>query len=593
MARRSRGPQAIALVVAGTVASGATVALVAGSDVLTHPHPNAVVRGMAVALFAWVGAYTWWRRPDSALGLLVAGTGLSFSLTSLMALDESLPFTLGRVALALFIVLTAYVFVCFPRDHLGPGVERGFIRALALSSLVVWAVALPLTDKLPQGGPVAQCSRECPRNALRLVSASSTVSDALTAAVSATTALALLGVTVLLVAKARSPDRLRRRAVQPLLLAMSATVLSYALYIAIDQIGVGGTEVLGAIVITAFLSLPLGMLVGQVRGRIFAATRLGQLVATAGDAHVTPERVQSLIADALGDPTLTLLLWSLERGGLVDVHGSPASIPLPTSDRVVTPVSHDGQPVAALIHDRSLDHGQDMTEGIAATALTLLDNARLAEELRASRTRIVKAALDERVRLEHDLHDGAQQRLIAIQIKLSLVRELEDPIERDAVLDELEDDAAAAVDELRDLAHGIYPPLLRERGVADAVSSAASSAPGRVTVRHQGTARYPPATEAAVYFSMLEAMQNALKHAGPDAHIQLSVESAEAGPSFVVADDGQGFDVALRSDGLGLASMRDRMAAIGGALVVNSAPGHGTTVSGTAPARQENEESER
>jgi signal transduction histidine kinase len=219
----------------------------------------------------------------------------------------------------------------------------------------------------------------------------------------------------------------------------------------------------------------------------------------------------------------------------------------------------------------------------------LLDNTRLVEELRASRARIAKAAQDERARLERDLHDGAQQRLMAIQIKLSLIRETLDAGERETLLDELDDDATAAVEELRTLAHGIYPPVLRDRGLADALRSAARRAPMAVSVRCHGTSRYPPATEAAVYFSVLEAMHNALKHSPAGAHLDLSLDCAEGGVSFAVADDGTGFDVGLPATGLGLVSMRDRMAAVGGALTVSSHPGSGTTVSGRAPAQQNGE----
>jgi signal transduction histidine kinase len=586
----SRAAGAIAMLVAGAVSTAATVALVAGSEVLTHPHPNAVLRGLAVALCVAVGAYTWWRRPESRLGLLVAGMGLSFSLTSLMAFPASLPFTLGRIALAVFVVFTVYVFACFPRDHLGRDAGSWFIRALAIMNTVLWALALAVTVELPVGGPVAQCADRCPGNALRFVDAPTAVSDVLTVAVNLLSALALAGVTLVLVVKACSPDRLRRRAVEPLLWAMSALALAYAAYITLRQTGVAGTEVPGAIVIVAFLSLPVGMLVGQIRGRIFAATRLGRLVVAAGDMPVTPERVQSLIADALGDPTLKLVLWSPEHVGYVDVSGAPVHLPSQGGDRTAVPVTRDGRRVAAVVHDRALDQGQGMTEGVAATALVLLDNARLVEELSASRTRIAETAQRERARLERDLHDGAQQRLVAIQIKLSLLRELEDPGERDVLFDEVEGDATAAVEELHDLAHGIFPSLLGDRGLAAALRSVARSAPMPVSVRSRGTTRYAPATEAAVYFSVLEALQNAMKHAGSTAHVELSLDCFDGAVTFAVADRGNGFDVGLQSAGLGLVSMRDRMAAVGGTLVVSSTPGGGTTVSGRAPARRENQE---
>jgi signal transduction histidine kinase len=574
------------MLVAGAAATVVSVTLVAGSDVLTHPHPNAVARGLAVALCTAVGAYTWWQRPDSRLGLLVAGIGLSFSLTSLMALAGPVPFTLGRVVLAGFVVLTVYVFLCFPRDRLAPGPAAWFFDALAAITAILWALALALTAELPVGGPVAQCSGSCPPNPFQVVHAPEPLSHALTIAVNSLSAVALVGVTVALVAKARSPDRLRRRAVEPLLWVMSFVVLSYAVFLALRQAGVAGSEAPGAIVIAGFLAMPIGILAGQIRGRVFAATSLAQMVAASGGVPMTPMRVERLISDALGDPTLTLLLWSVHRECYLDVRGVPVPLPGDAVDRTVLPVARDGRAVAAVVHDPGLDHRREMAEGVAATALMLLDNTRLVDELRASRARIADTAQEERARLERDLHDGAQQRLVAIQIRLAMVREAENPSERAALLDELDDDAMAAAEELRTLAHGIFPPILRDRGLADALRAAALRAPMAVSVRCRGTDRYPPATESAVYFSVLEAMQNALKHSPAGAQLDLSLICSKGDVSFTVTDDGLGFDLGLHAAGIGLISMRDRMAAVGGALTVSSRPGSGTIVSGRAPARQ-------
>ena len=379
----------------------------------------------------------------------------------------------------------------------------------------------------------------------------------------ATTILILVGVAVALVGKGRSPNRLRSGGREALLRIMTASVIAYAACLALQMLGVARTDVPAAIAVFGFLSLPVVLLIGNVRARIFAATRLGRLVAGAGDAPVTPPQIERLIAGTLGDVSLKLLLWSSDVSGYVDVYGSPAQLPSHRSDRAVTLVSRAGRPLAALAHDRGLDQGHGMTLCVALTSLVLLENAQLVEQLRASRARIAAATQHERARLERDLHDGAQQRLMGIQVKLSLVREIEDPVERDAVLDEIEGDAVAAVDELRTLARGIYPPLLQERGLGDALRSMASSAPGRVEVECRGAARYSPAIEAAVYFSALEAMQNAIKHAGSGARLRLSVECADLGVSFEVADTGLGFETQRQSPGLGLVSMRDRMAAVG------------------------------
>jgi signal transduction histidine kinase len=154
------------------------------------------------------------------------------------------------------------------------------------------------------------------------------------------------------------------------------------------------------------------------------------------------------------------------------------------------------------------------------------------------------------------------------------------------LLDELEGDADAALAELRAVAHGLYPPLLRERGLADALRSLVGGLPVAARVVNDGIGRYAPATEAAIYYSALEALQNALKHAGDDADITVTLEHSDGDVSFTVEDDGVGFDTRTGSSELGLVSLRDRMGAVGGALRVASTPGKGTIVSGTAPARQ-------
>ena len=135
---------------------------------------------------------------------------------------------------------------------------------------------------------------------------------------------------------------------------------------------------------------------------------------------MTTAGVQSVVADALGDSTVSLAFWAPERGGYVDVHGASVELPSDTSQRGVTQITQDGRPAAALIHDPTLDTDSDVVEGLVATSLMLLENARLIEDLRASRSRIVATAERERRRLEQDLHDGAQQRLMGIQVKLRL-----------------------------------------------------------------------------------------------------------------------------------------------------------------------------
>ncbi len=216
-------------------------------------------------------------------------------------------------------------------------------------------------------------------------------------------------------------------------------------------------------------------------------------------------------------------------------------------------------------------------------ASLLSENADLVEELRASRGRIVEAVQRERRRLEQDLHDGAQQRLMAIQIKLRIAEQLASDGELAGLLEEIDADAALAVDELRMLAHGIYPPVLRDFGPADALRTVFGSGPVPVRVVDRGLGRTSDPIEAAVYFCACEAIQNAAKHAGAGATVTVTLGREQETVDFTIDDDGKGFAPQHDARGMGLTGMRDRIEAVGGRFQINSTPGRGTSIRGTIP----------
>src|SRR4029079_4751749 len=199
-------------------------------------------------------------------------------------------------------------------------------------------------------------------------------------------------------------------------------------------------------------------------------------------------------------------------------------------------------------------------------------------ELRASRARIVEAGDAQRRRIERDLHDGAQQHLVALAVSVNLVRQIADtaPDAAKAMLEQIGTELQDAVQELRNLAHGIYPPLLMDRGLTEALSAAAHRAALPTAVVAEDIGRYTPAIEAAVYFCCLEALQNAAKHAGEGAEAKIVVHEEEGALLFVVSDDGAGFDLASGAQrGHGFINMSDRVGAIRGGQRGVSAPGAG------------------
>jgi signal transduction histidine kinase len=221
----------------------------------------------------------------------------------------------------------------------------------------------------------------------------------------------------------------------------------------------------------------------------------------------------------------------------------------------------------------------------SALESSLSELQRQAEELRASRARVVAAADGERRRIERDLHDGAQQDLVSVAVNLRLARELagSDPVAARSVLEDLAVEVKDAIEKFRLLAHGIYPPLLADRGLVAALQEAVRRSPLRGRFEAQTESRYSAELEATVYFCCLEALQNAAKHAGADTRISVRLWEEQGRLQFDVSDDGAGFEPARGSAGAGLANMRDRVGALDGRLSVSSTPGRGTRVSGTIP----------
>lgn len=225
-----------------------------------------------------------------------------------------------------------------------------------------------------------------------------------------------------------------------------------------------------------------------------------------------------------------------------------------------------------------------LVRDLAAQAGLVLRNVRLVEDLRASRQRLVAAQDEERRRLERNIHDGAQQQLVALAVKARLARQLteRDPREAAEMLGQIEEETQSALEDLRDLARGIYPPLLADKGLVAALDAQSRKAPVPVRIEAEEVGRYPSDVEATVYFCTLEALQNVAKYAAADRTV-IRLAQTDGDLSFEVVDDGRGFDPNAVASGSGLQGMADRLAAVGGSLDIRSAPGRGTTVVGHVP----------
>jgi signal transduction histidine kinase len=253
-------------------------------------------------------------------------------------------------------------------------------------------------------------------------------------------------------------------------------------------------------------------------------------------------------------------------------------------------VRHQGELLGAVVltmpaNDPMNPSKERLVRDLAAQAGLVLRNVRLIEELRASRQRLVSAQDQERRRLERNIHDGAQQQLVALAVKLRLADSLveRDPARARRLLDELGEETNQALQDLRDLARGIYPPLLADEGLGPALTAQARKAPIPVSVDAVGVGRHPHDVEAAVYFTCLEALGNVAKHAVGATRAEIRLGRDDGVLRFSVADDGAGFDPAASSGGSGLQGIADRLEAIGGSVEVESAPGAGTVLRGSVP----------
>jgi signal transduction histidine kinase len=325
------------------------------------------------------------------------------------------------------------------------------------------------------------------------------------------------------------------------------------------------------------------------------ARRIG---GTYSSQEVLPQMAQTVAAGTGAEQVVVWLRVDDQLRPEASSDGSPPAGPLPVEGHQLpqlpdsdtgVPVVHQGELLGAISVQMPKDEplrpaGAQLVADVASQAGLVLSNVGLVEDLRASRQRLVAAQDEERRRLERNLHDGAQQDLVALAVKAQLadITVDEDPAQAKQILGELKADAAGALENLRDLARGIYPPLLADLGLAAALGAQARKSPLPVTVDADGIGRFPQATEAAVYFCCLEALQNTAKYAhATQARICLQAQNGTL--RFTVSDDGAGYDTSHTPLGSGQRNMADRLAALGGRLEVRSAPRQGTTITGHLP----------
>jgi signal transduction histidine kinase len=329
-----------------------------------------------------------------------------------------------------------------------------------------------------------------------------------------------------------------------------------------------------------------------MRARLSRETVVSGLISRLGDATLPRGELRETLAEAIGDPSLELAYWVPDVAAYVDARGRPVEIPEEVSGRAWSPVEREGQPLAAIVYDAGLLEQRELIRAAGAAASIALENERLdaelrarLEDLRASRARIVAAGDEERRRLERDLHDGAQQRLVSLALTLRLARKRlgGDSEGAGELIDEAMAELEDATNELRELARGIHPAVLSDRGLAAAVRALAGRAPLPVEVTVADEERMPAPVESAAYFVVAEALTNVARYAEAGS-VQVDVERSNGRVTIEVRDDGVGG--ADPAAGSALRGLADRVAAVDGSLSVESPPGRGTTVRAEFPCER-------
>jgi signal transduction histidine kinase len=532
--------------------------------------------------FIGVGLFAWRRRRDNRVGMLMAGTGFAWLVAGAGLSDLPLIFAIGKVFGSLYLAVFLHLLLAFPNGRL----QSRFEKRIVASAYVVTTVGL-----LPLwlfADPVELDCTSCPENLL-LVDANETLFNTIGAVLNLIGAALIGAVLFILVRRWRRATPSQRRFLVPVYSAGVAVTIVLIGVVLVQTSGNLNTETLDAVALLTLIPfglVPYMFLATLVRARLIQTGAVGELIARMGEAPRRGE-LRDELARALGDPSLELIYWLPDGERFVDARGRSVELPPPGSGRGFTRIERDGDLVAAIVHDELiLDKELD---SIAAAAAMAIENERLDAELRAkvaelrdSRSRMLRVGLEERRRLERDLHDGAQQRLVSLALNMRLARDRirDDPDAAERLLDGAAQELDAALEELRELARGIHPAVLSDRGLDAALETLARRAPLPVELNRKAHERLPESIELAAYFVVSEALTNVAKYADAS-HATVNVARHDGKLLVEVADDGVGG--ADPDNGTGLRGLADRLAVIEGRLEVVSPPGHGTTIKARIP----------
>jgi signal transduction histidine kinase len=575
----------------GVLVTAELIAADAGAPFATFILPD-TIGGL---MFIVAGAVAWARRPDNITGPLLVLTSVLWFIGSNAGSPNGAVASISYSFIGYRDLSLAFLALVFPTGRLHPRAGRIAVGLMAGTMLVRSLGRLLLAEP-----SVYYACSDCPANPFR-VALDQSLYEGVDRWGTGLLAVLSLAVMVLVLRRWAAASGPARRVMAPVLVAGGVAMAVAAFHHTAEAVGLAfgidlfpASETLRHLVVWGLFFaralVPLGFLLGVLRLRSGRAV-VADLVLDLTDAPPR-ERLRESLAQALSDPTLTVAYWSPELGRYTNDDGRSVEVNEHDETRAVTVLERQGEPLAMIAHDPALLEDPGLVRSVGAAVRMAVENERLREELEArlheveaSRARIVAATDEERRRVERDLHDGAQQRLLTLSMALKMARAQAgstDEPELQRTLAQADAELKRALVEIRELARGIHPAVLSRSGLAAALRSLAERSPVPVDIAEAPTDRFPASVEATVYFVVSEALANVGKHAGAS-RVTISVTPSNGALHIEVRDDGAGGADPQR--GSGLLGLRDRVAALGGRFEVESPPGEGTVVRAEVPCQ--------
>jgi len=526
--------------------------------------------------FIGCGLIAWSRQPDNRVGAVMILFGSFRGIAALLlGTGTALGITVGILLKDATILLFVVLLLLFPDGRLTSRRDRWILLPAVLAYFpleLVWMAFLPTEDPA------------VPANLLQ-ISSDAAVADA----VDTVQRVLIIGSQMVLAAvltrrwwRASAPGR---QLLMPAL-AGAVALASFTFLLGVDKLAEQVPEWLVWAFFVTFTAVPIAMLVQMVRARLAHASVGDLLVDLQQDP--APDRLEGALARVLRDPTLTIAFWLPEYESYAALDGRPMAVTADAPGRAATPIDREGRRIAVLLHDEALLSDPGLLDAVAAAAAFSLENGRLQAELRArldelrsSRTRIIEAAQDERRRLERNLHDGAQQRLVTMSLELAMLEAqfaTDDGARKQ--IGQLRSELASSLDELRELARGLHPAVLSDHGLEVALEGLVARTPLPVVLHMQLEDRLPATHEVAAFYLVSESLTNVAKYADASS---VSVDIARADGHLVVEVADNGCGGATTDNGSGLRGLADRVEALDGRLRVWSPEGGGTRVRADIP----------